>query len=194
MSEITPVSALGGAVFEAPDVSIRECGVVGMVSLRADFSAKATKAAVEAAFGAPPPAVRRFEATTSGGVAWMSPDEALAVCPYGEAETRAAKFRDAMGAAHHMATNVSDARAMFEIKGAGAREAIAKGAPVDLSPEAFGNGDFRRSRLGQAAAAFWVAETPGGPAINLICFRSVADYVLEWLKASAAHGARPGLF
>ena len=79
---------------------------------------------------------------------------------------------------------------MLSVAGQGARELIAKGAPVDMSPQAFGTGDLRRTRIGQVAAAFWL----GDDGFTLVCFRSVGAYVFDWLKASAAEGARPGLY
>ena len=85
--------------------------------------------------------------------------------------------------------DVSDARALFRIDGPGAREVLAKGAPVDLSPAAFGPGDFRRTRLGQVACAFW---TPDGTSFELVCFRSVAAYVFGLLENAAKPGSEVG--
>ncbi|MEX2518913.1 MAG: sarcosine oxidase subunit gamma family protein [Paracoccaceae bacterium] len=121
----------------------------------------------------------------------MSPDELLFVTGYELAPQAALALGEALAGRRHLAANVSDARAVFRINGPGARELIAKGAPVDLSPTAFGPGDLRRTRLGQVAAAFWIGDDD---AFTLVCFRSVGVYVFDWLKASAASGARPGLF
>ena len=186
MSE--PVSALNGAIFEGPNVSIKDLGPVGMITIRGDFSSAAFTAAVEAVCGAPVPGVRRFE----GGLGWMSPDELLWACDYHDAPALAAKLAEALGDEHSLVVNVSDARAVFEIKGRSARELIAKGAPVDMSPEAFTPGDFRRSHLGQVAAAFWLSDETAG--FRFVCFRSYADYVFNWLSASAKSGATPGVF
>ena len=87
--------------------------------------------------------------------------------------------------------NVSDARAVFSVTGRGARELIAKGAPVDMSPAAFGLGDLRRTHIGQVAAAFWMT---ADEALTLVCFRSYAGYMFDWLSASAKDGATPGLY
>ena len=40
--------------------------------------------------------------------------------------------------------------------GVKSRELMAKLTPADLHPDVFGLGMFRRSRLGQVAAAFWL--------------------------------------
>ena len=87
-----------------------------------------------------------------------------------------------------MAVNVSDARAVFLIEGQGAREVLAKGAPVDLSPEAFGVDDLRRSRIGQLAAAFWMTEDE---VFELVCFRSVGAFMFDWLSNAAREGSLP---
>lgn len=184
-----PVSALNGAIFEGPLVSIKERGPVGMVTIRGDFAEPAFAGAVEEACGAPIPGVRRFE----GGLGWMSPDELLWVGRYEDAPGVAERLGAALAGVHHLAVVVSDARAVFSIAGAGARELIAKGAPVDMAPAAFGPGDLRRTHLGQVAAAFWMEGDPAA-GLTLVCFRSYADHVFRWLSASAKDGATPGLF
>lgn len=187
MSE--PVSALNGAHFEGPLVSIKELGPVGMVAIRGDFASPAFAAAVEKICLAPIPGVRRFEK----GLGWMSPDELLWVGGYAGAGDLARRLSAELAGEHHLAVNVSDARAVFSVAGKGARELLAKGAPVDLSPAAFGPGDLRRTRVGQVAAAFWMAgEERDG--FTLVCFRSYADHLYRWLCASAKDGATPGLF
>lgn len=187
-------SALEGAGFEAPDVSLRELGPVGMVTIRGDFASDGFAGAVKTVTGFDLPETRRFVGGPEAGLGWMSPDELLYVCAYGDAPGAATALSEALAEAPHLAINVSDARAAFRVRGAGARELIAKGAPVDMSPEAFGPGDLRRSRLGQVAAAFWFDETGEAEGLTIVCFRSLADYVFEWLKASAKDGARPGLY
>lgn len=192
MSEvITPVSSARGAVFEGPDTSIRDLGAVGMVTIRGDFAAAGFKKALKAVTGMAVPAQRKVAFAGGRTLAWMSPDELILVCDYAESAAMVDALTEAMGDAHHMAVDVSDARAVFEVTGAGARELIAKGAPVDMSPDALGVGEIRRSRLGQVAAAVWVEESG---ALRLVCFRSLGQYVFDWLKASAADGARPGLY
>ena len=192
MSEVAiPVSAAKGASFEGSDATIRDLGPTGMITIRGDLSAAAFKKAVKAATGLAVPALRKVVSGEGRSLVWMSPDELLLVCDYAESAAMAAAITEAMGDAHHMAVDVSDARCVFSVTGAGARELIAKGAPVDMSPDAIGAGDIRRTRLGQVAAAFWVDDADE---ITLVCFRSLGQYVFDWLKASAADGARPGLY
>lgn len=185
-----PVSALNGAVFEGPLVSIKELGPVGMVTIRGDFASNAFATAVETTCGGPIPGQRRFE----GALGWMSPDELLWTGAYADAPGVVSALGEALADEHHLAVNVSDARAVFSVTGKGARELIAKGAPVDMSPAAFGPGDLRRTHIGQVAAAFWMGAESGEAGFTLVCFRSYADYMMGWLSASAKDGATPGLY
>jgi sarcosine oxidase, subunit gamma len=161
----------------------------GMITLRGDLASPALAEAVRAATGQPVPAMRRIAGGLDGGAAWMSPDELLLLVRHAEAPARTATLGAALAGEHHLAADVSDARAVFRLTGPGAREVLAKGAPADLHPRAFGPGDFRRTRLGQVAAAFWMADAAS---FELVCFRSVAGFVEDWLRLAAAPGTLPG--
>lgn len=190
MSDAVAVSALNGASFEGA-VKIRECGLRGMITLRGDLGSEAMAKAVKGATGLAVPGVRKVKLGKKGGVAWMSPDELLVMVDYDATAATVAKLESALAGEHHLAVDVSDARAVFAINGAGARDVLAKGAPVDLSPEAFGMGDIRRSRLGQVAAAFWMTDKD---CFELVCFRSVGGFVYDWLCTAGAENSLPGHF
>ncbi|SFH76650.1 sarcosine oxidase subunit gamma [Albimonas pacifica] len=165
----------------------------GMIGLRADLSVGVVRKALQKACGLPVPETRRLSVRDDRRLAWMSPDELLLVLPRAGTAPVLAAVAEAMEGRHHLAVDLSDARALFRIEGPGARETLAKGAPVDLSPAAFGLHDFRRSRLGQLAAAFGqVAEEPD--AFEMVCFRSVAAHVERWLDVSCRPGSLPGVF
>ena len=159
----------------------------GMVTLRGDLAALA--GAVRAVTGCAVPEPRRVVLDGERGVAWMSPDELMLFVAPGAAAAAVEEIEAALAGVHHLAVDVSDARAVFRLEGAGAREVLAKGAPVDLAPAAFGVGDFRRTRLGQVAAAFWM---PEAEVFELMCFRSVAGFVGAWLANAARAGSLPG--
>jgi sarcosine oxidase subunit gamma len=86
---------------------------------------------------------------------------------------------------------MSCARAAIDLVGPGWREVLAKGSPIDLAPGRFEPGDFRRTRLGQVAVAIWASEAETA---HLVCFRSVAGFVFDWLRTAAAPGSLPGLW
>jgi len=182
------ISVLNGARFEGA-VTVTEAGLQGMITLRGDLSSKTLRAAVKSATGAEMPETRKITQGAKGKAAWMSTDELLLVVDYAEADAVTAQLTSDLSAEHHLAVNVSDARAMFRIEGAGAREVLAKGAPVDLSRQVFGVGDLRRSRVGQLAAAFWILQED---TFELVCFRSVGEFVFDWLSLAADKDSLPG--
>jgi len=188
MSE--PHSALQGARFDG-FVSVEVLPPRGMITLRGDLASPALKNAATGVAGVGFPGQRQMNAVGERGLAWMSPDELLVLLPYAEAEAAVATVTGTMAGAHHLAVNVSDARAMFRLRGAGAREVLAKLCPVDLSPAAFGPGDFRRTRAAQVPVAFWM---PGEATFELIAFRSVAAYVFDLLSAAAYPGGEVHAF
>lgn len=179
-----PVSALKGASFQG-FASIREIGPVGMVSLRAK-GLKSLDKAIKAAVGIKVPATRQIEVKGDKACAWMSPDEYLLVMPYAEVAAALAALAKALAGEHHLAVDVSDARAVFRIEGDKADQVLAKLSPVDFAK--LEPGEIRRSRAAQVAAAFW--QQDGG--YTLVCFRSVAGYVMGLLTHSAQPGSELG--
>ncbi|HAV08993.1 MAG TPA: sarcosine oxidase subunit gamma [Rhodobacteraceae bacterium] len=182
------VSALAG-VRAGGLVEIEETGLRGMITLRGDLSSGPLKKAVKAAVGVEMPAARGVTFAGANGVAWMSPDEVLVMVPYDAADATVAALSTALAGQHHLAVNVSDARAVFRLSGEDTlvREVIAKVAPVDM--ELFGPGQIRRTRVAQVAGAFW---QPEAGVLELVCFRSVAQYVFDLLKVSASEGSAVG--
>ncbi len=184
------VSALAGARYDGL-ATVQDAGLQGMITLRGDLSSKTLQKAVKAATGCDLPAQRRIETGDAGAVAWMSPDELLLLVPYEDAGARVAELTQALSGEHALAVNVSDARALFTLSGAGAREVMGKVCPVDFDPAAFAPGDFRRTRMAQVAAAFWL---DGNGSFHIVCFRSVADYVFNLLKTSAHPQSTVGVY
>ena len=175
-----PVSALNGASFQG-FASIREIGPLGMITLRAK-GVKALDKAVKAVTGTKLPATRRIEVNGDKACGWMSPDEYLLIVPYGEVSGALASLAKALAGEHHLAVDVSDARAVFRIEGDQAADVLRKLSPVDF--DTLEPGELRRSRAAQVAAAMW--QQDGG--FTLVCFRSVAGYVMGLLT----HSAQPG--
>jgi sarcosine oxidase subunit gamma len=185
MSEMA-VSALAGA--EASGlVAVREAGLRGMVTLRADLAEAAD--AVKKVTGAAMPDRRAISAGTDMSVAWMSPDELLILCEHGAADAIVTDLGAALPGKHHLAVNVSDARAMFILTGERGplRDVLAKITPADTA--ALAPGEMRRTRLQQVPAAIWFeSETEA----RVVCFRSVAQYVFDLLALSAETGGSVG--
>ncbi len=180
MSDLMSFSEIdgGGAVLVA--VQRR----VAMVTLKAELSHKTTRAALKKALGTAVPAPRKI----ANGVAWMAPDELLVMVPQGDTPEALIARLNAEIKAPMLALDVSDARSAFTLKGNKSREVLAKGAPVDLSVDGFKQGDFRRTRLGQVAVAFWME---ADDEITLVCFASLKEFMFDWLVNAAQKGSLP---
>jgi sarcosine oxidase subunit gamma len=178
-----------GAEFQGY-ATVREAGLMGMISLRADLADTKVMAAIKSATGVKVPAVRRMDAASNTSVGWMSPDELLILCPYAQAGALVTALTERLAGLHHLVVDVSDARALFRLEGPAAREVLAKLTPTDLAPGKFEPGELRRTRLAQVPAAFWVDEV----GFSIVAFRSVAQYVFDLLKISATPGGEVGLW
>ena len=183
MSDV--VAALGHASYDG-FAKIREIGPLGMITLRAKPDVAGLAEAIKAAVGTPVPARREIEVAGDRAAGWMGPDEYLLTLPYGETATALAAIAAALAGQHHLAVAVSDARAVFRVEGAKADQVLAKLSPVDfatLTPK-----ELRRSRAAQVAAAFWKE----GDGFTVVCFRSVAGYMMGLLTHSAMPGSELG--
>ena len=177
-----PVSALNGTTFDG-FAQIREIGPFGMISLRCDLADKALPALIKSITGTKVPALRRIEVKDEKAAAWMSPDELLLIVHYKDVAKAIEIIKKKLISTHHLAVDVSDARAVFRVEGVSADDVLMKLSPVDfamLSP-----GEIRRTRLAQVAAAFW----KDGNGYTLVSFRSVAGYVMGLLEHSAQSGS-----
>jgi sarcosine oxidase subunit gamma len=157
-----------------------------MITLRGDLATAKLRTACKHATGLALPAPGKITGNAAKGLAWMSPDELLVLVPHAGAGAVADQMAQTLAGTHHLAANVSDARALISVAGPHAREVLAKVSPVDMHPGSFAAGDFRRSRIGQVAGAFWI---DADEVIRVICFRSQADYVFTLLAKSAEDGA-----
>lgn len=185
------VSARAGAAFDGY-CRISDVGRMGMVTLRGDLADPAFAKAVKSVTGLAPPDRRQITDGDDGtSLAWMSPDELLLFCKAEAAPERAAALAGALTGLHALAIDVSDARAVFHVEGAAAREVMAKLTPADVAPGAFGPGEMRRTRLGQVPAAFRMTSAT---TFEVIAFRSVAVYVFDLLSNAAKPGSEVGHF
>ena len=159
---------------------------LGMVTLRGDPTELA--AAIQDVAGLDLPDRRMSVAGEDGTrLLWMSPDELLLVCHYDDAPRLARELSEELVDAFATVVVVSDARAAFDVAGPDPEGALARLMPVDFG--AMADGEVRRSRLAQVAAATWRE----GGAMRVVCFRSVADYVEAALANAAADAAREAL-
>jgi len=182
------VSALKNATYQG-FATITDLGACGMITLRGDLANATFKKAVKGATGIAVPGVQGAGFADGKGVCWMSPDELLILCDYAEAAQIVADLSAGLAKVHHLVVNVSDARARISVVGAEAREVLAKLTPSNIAT--LEPGQIRRSRLAQVPAAFWMNDDGS---IEVICFRSVAQYVFDLLKTAALPGSEVGFF
>jgi len=166
---------------ESPATEVRREPACGMVTLRGPVTDPGFAEAL-GRVGIAVPERRQMVVGTSGRTLWMSTDELLVLGDAGTDTALAARASDALSGRHHLAVAVGDARARFTVTGPGARVTLAKLCPADMA--AFAAGEVRRTRLAQVAAAFWMT---GPQTFELVCFRSVADYVQTALANAARH-------
>ncbi len=171
--------------------TIRKIDRCGMVTVRGDLTSTLLKDVVRKATGVAVPSQGKAQFAGQHGILWMSPDELLVFCPLDGTANAVAKMEAGLKGTHALVADVSDARSVFSVTGDGAREVLAKLTPADVSPGALEAGMIRRSRLAQVPAAFWLA---ADNTITVICFRSVADYVLDLLSSAATPGSEVGYF
>ena len=184
------VSALNSAVY-AGYVKVEELGLRGMITLRGDIPNASFSSGVKTVLGVAVPEQRGISFSGDTGLAWMSPDELLVLVPYGKAEETVVALGQKLKSQHHLAVNVSDARAMFALSGDRVREVMAKLAPVDMAAGAFEPGKIRRTRMAQVPAAFWMHDER---TVKIICFRSVAQYMFDLLQDAAEPGGEVNIF
>lgn len=150
------------------------------IILRANAADKKTSAALKAA-SLKLPKQRRKE----GGAHWFSPDEFLLFVDDAKSAIEAIKPKLPAKSLIHDATG---ARVVITLKGPHLRDVFAKGAPRDLLKVEVG--EVVRTRLGQVAVAFWLNSESEA---ELVCFRSVAGFVEEWLKMASRPDGLPVL-
>ena len=168
-------------------VKVSKDAPIGMITLRGALNSKGLGLAV----GKSLPKERSILDAKDMQVAWMSPDELMVLCPKENVAKLEADFQKSLESQHALVADVSDARAVFTLKGANVREVVAKLAPVDMAPGHFGTGEMRRTRFGQIAAAFWMT---ADDEVKIICFRSVAEYMYQQLCVCAAQGSELDLW
>ena len=77
----------------------------------------------------------------------------------------------------------SDGYAVFEVSGACARRALAKGVAIDIHPNSFGTGDVAVTAVAHIGTILW--QTNNLPCYGMAVFRSYAGSFWHWLRDSA---------
>jgi sarcosine oxidase subunit gamma len=138
------------------------------------------------AFGvAMPEAACRAESAAGRAALWLGPDERLLLAPEGAEDSVAAAIGTALAGMPHSLVDVSHRQVALAVTGAGARDWLASGCPLDLDGEAFPAGMCTRTVLARAEVVLW-RRSP--EEYHLETGRSFSGYVLGWLKEAERGG------
>jgi sarcosine oxidase subunit gamma len=109
--------------------------------------------------------------TTAGDprAMWLAPDEWLVLAPAGMSlEERPGRI------------DVSAHRTLLEIRGAGARDLLARGCPLDLDPRSFAADHCAQTLLARVDVILFRLEGPD--AFGVLVRASFARYLVAWLQ------------
>ena len=160
---------------------VEEEPFVAMVDLWVDPSGPGSVAAA-AILGVD--ALPAIASTTAVGpdttVIWFGPDEWLVTATGLAPETLESQLRDAVIEHGGAAVDVSAQRTTLRLRGARARDVLAKGCSIDLHPTVFRPGTAVQTMLGQAAVVL-MPLSDNGTDYRILVRSSFARYLAEWL-------------
>jgi sarcosine oxidase, subunit gamma len=119
-----------------------------------------------------------------GAVIWLGPQEWLITSERRNGEDIEAALREAMSEHGGAAVDVSAQRTTLRLRGAHARDVIAKGCSLDSHPAVFGAGAAAQTVLGQAGVVL-IPLSDIGTDYRIIVRSSFARYLADWLIDAA---------
>lgn len=186
---LVPRSAFEGLAATAPGsgvtVSDRDGLGIATVLVR-NGQASALTARIRERFGIDLP--RRPQRATTDKIAFAAtgPMAWLAVTEDG-GNGFAACLRESVGDLASV-VDQSDGYAVLRVSGPKARDALAKGVPLDLHPRTFSVGDVAVTVVSHIDATIWRCDDrpDGAPVFEFVIFRSLAGSFWHWLDESTA--------
>ena len=185
----SPLADLGTAAAgtERGGTSIAERSVPGQINLRGNSANEGFRQATEKTLGVGLPEAGHSAAAGPVTALWLGPDEWLVVADDG-GEKLKGSLREALTGVDAAVTDVSDARAVIRLTGAGAREVLAKGCTLDLHRRVFGPGQVAQTTLAKADVILFQSvddDASGEPSFDIYVGRSFAEYLWLWLEDAA---------
>ncbi|HWA50338.1 MAG TPA: sarcosine oxidase subunit gamma family protein [Dongiaceae bacterium] len=165
-------------------VTMSEIGHRAIINIRGTASDPAFAAAVKSATGVDLPA-KSNTATSNGDrqILWLGPNEWWVTAKDGEAEHLLEALRNAFGGQHATACDVSESRAIIVVKGAKARDLLARGVSLDLHPKVFTPGQCAQTGLSRCNVLLHL--TDDSPRFEIYVLKSFSDYLWRWLEQVA---------
>jgi sarcosine oxidase subunit gamma len=117
-------------------------------------------------------------------VIWFGPQEWLVTSTQRGGEALEAQLHEAVAAAGGAAVDVSAQRTTVRLRGAHARDVLAKGCSLDLHPRGFGRGAAAQTMLALAAVVL-IPLNDSGTDYRVIVRSSFAGYLADWLLDAA---------
>lgn len=154
-------------------------GLASVMARHGRAADAAQRAAV--AYGVALPGARRSAHGAGATLLWTGPGHWLALLPQADdIETRlGAVFGDTAAV-----FDQSDSRVLLELRGARARDTLAKGVPVDLHPRVFAAGDVAITTAAHVGLLLW--QVADDPVYRLLTVRTWFGSFAGWLTGSAA--------
>ncbi len=186
----SPLQGWGRRFGDLPEAArISEEPFVAMVDLWVDSGAAGGAAAAGVlGVGALPTTPSTVTDSPDASVIWFGPQEWLICSTTRAGEELEAALRAAVAESGGAAVDVSAQRTTLRLRGAHARDVLAKGSSLDLHPSVFGPGTAAQTMLGQANVVL-IPLNDNGTDYRILVRSSFARYLAEWLVDAAAEFA-----
>jgi sarcosine oxidase subunit gamma len=166
-------------------ISLGERRDLGKIDLRCDPGDRTAIAAIGRALDLILPTEAGATARSDAvAVLWLGPDQWLITCSASDVAPLQRALREALGSVHAALTDVTDGRVAFRLAGPNARDALAKGCPLDFHPRAFAVGSCAQSLFAKVAVLIHLLndDRSGGPTFDVYVGRSFSPYLWAWLE------------
>lgn len=158
---------------------------VAMVDLWVDPTGQGGAAAADIlGIGELPTAPSTIAAGRDTAVIWLGPQEWLVTSEHRDGGALEATLRGAVSEDGGAAVDVSAQRTTVRLRGAHARDILAKGCSLDLHPTVFGSGGAAQTMLGHAGVVL-IPLSDNGTDYRVIVRSSFAGYLADWLIDAA---------
>lgn len=168
--------------------AVREEPFTTMVNLRVD-AAGPGGAAVAADLGMALPATATHAVAGDSSVIWLGPDEWLVTGTALTGRALEERLRAVAGPHGGVATDVSAHYTTLRLRGAHARDVLAKGCAIDLHPGVFGAGSAAQTLLGRAGVILLAVDPDAGD-YRILVRSSFARHTAAWLMDAAEEYAQ----
>lgn len=174
------LSADAFAAAAGAHLSLAELVPPGALNLRGDPADHGFVTKAGAVLGCVlPSAPNSVQSAADLTILWLGPDEWLVLTAPGAESALSERLEAALLETHAAVTDVSGNRAHLRLRGAAAREVLAKGCPLDLHPRVFKPGSCAQTVLARTSVLLHLLDD--APTFDLFPRRSFAPYVVAWL-------------